>query len=355
VNLNSRSQEQNITVIASFGQSRELAFLRKGLHDSTASTSVRVDVLHHNNSIISIGRDVSMKWLQGMFKIPNNVRDKGDKGTVTIVLFGKSGAVADEPSDDRSTTAETCRNDDKIRNVNESLPVGAGGVAVVDLGVETEETAHPSSSAGVSQVNLSPVKTEPQFVAGGEAAADESRFNQARVVAANASEHETVNAEPAEAARTMTSDVDAYRRDVPTVRSGRDSEPGLQLELQVGGERTSAAGASDCRSENGRGTASGRAASSNFCSPSASTPTRSEPGMITLSDVIVGRNQPVDSPEGNARLNSLLEHATTLIASGSSNVAEARESIIRRIRRSTPPGRFLHFTGGAWYEIGKDN
>jgi hypothetical protein len=82
-----RARTQNITVGASFGACRELAFLLGSSQDDT-----RVYFPQPNNGVFSFGRDVNIRWKHGI----NAVQEKSDQGRVSIIVWGLAQNVIEE-------------------------------------------------------------------------------------------------------------------------------------------------------------------------------------------------------------------------------------------------------------------
>lgn len=88
-----RAKTQNITVGASFGACRELAFSHTSLfaHDSK---DCRVYFPQTNNGVFSFGRDVNIHWKHGINALPKEEQD--GKGRVSIILWGLVDDVIEE-------------------------------------------------------------------------------------------------------------------------------------------------------------------------------------------------------------------------------------------------------------------
>lgn len=88
-----RAKTQNITVGASFGACRELAFKRTSSF-SDNSKNCRVYFPQTNNGVFSFGRDVNIHWKHGINALPKDEQD--GKGRVSIILWGWVDDVIEE-------------------------------------------------------------------------------------------------------------------------------------------------------------------------------------------------------------------------------------------------------------------
>jgi len=112
------SLNHNICIMAAFGATRELAFLRVGSSvarndDGGAARSydepVRLYLPQPNNTAICVGRDVNIQWMSGLNSIPQDERQ--GKGTVTLYLYGRAEDVVDEPGGPPLLKLETNRSE----------------------------------------------------------------------------------------------------------------------------------------------------------------------------------------------------------------------------------------------------
>uniref|UniRef100_A0A7S4EN47 Fe2OG dioxygenase domain-containing protein n=2 Tax=Pseudo-nitzschia australis TaxID=44445 RepID=A0A7S4EN47_9STRA len=89
----SRAKTQNITVGVSFGDFRELAFLRA---DDTSDC--RLYFPQPNNGVFSFGRDVNIRWKHGINSLSNEeqVAHGINKGRVSIILWGLASNIKEE-------------------------------------------------------------------------------------------------------------------------------------------------------------------------------------------------------------------------------------------------------------------
>ena len=88
-----RAKTQNITVGASFGACRELAFKRTSPYPDD-SKDCRVYFPQTNNSVFSFGRDVNNRWYHGINALPKDEQD--GKGRISIILWGWVDDVIEE-------------------------------------------------------------------------------------------------------------------------------------------------------------------------------------------------------------------------------------------------------------------
>lgn len=88
-----RAKTQNITVGVSFGDSRELAFLRA---DDTSDC--RLYFLQPNNGVFSFGRDVNINWKHGINALSKEEQEAHgmNKGRISIILWGLANNVKEE-------------------------------------------------------------------------------------------------------------------------------------------------------------------------------------------------------------------------------------------------------------------
>mmetsp|Transcript_743 Transcript_743/g.1798 ORF Transcript_743/g.1798 Transcript_743/m.1798 type:complete len:377 (+) Transcript_743:110-1240(+) len=89
----SRAKTQNITVGVSFGDCRELAFLRAG-----DESDCRLYFPQPNNGVFSFGRDVNIHWKHGINALSKEEQeDHGiNKGRVSIILWGLTTNIKEE-------------------------------------------------------------------------------------------------------------------------------------------------------------------------------------------------------------------------------------------------------------------
>ena len=85
-----RAANQNITVGASFGCSRELAFLH-------AKTGTKIYFPQTNGMLFSFGRDANITWKHGINALSEEDQASvGGKGRVSIILWGLAGNCVEE-------------------------------------------------------------------------------------------------------------------------------------------------------------------------------------------------------------------------------------------------------------------
>ena len=85
-----RAANQNITIGASFGSSRELALLH-------AKDGSKVYFPQTNGMLFSFGRDVNINWKHGINALtPEEQNMLGGKGRISIILWGKAGNCVEE-------------------------------------------------------------------------------------------------------------------------------------------------------------------------------------------------------------------------------------------------------------------
>ena len=85
-----RAANQNITVGASFGTSRDLALLH-------AKNGTKVYFPQSNGMLFSFGRDVNIQWKHGINALSDEEQEAvGGKGRVSIILWGLAGNCVEE-------------------------------------------------------------------------------------------------------------------------------------------------------------------------------------------------------------------------------------------------------------------
>ena len=87
-----RAKSQNITVGASFGATRELAFLRAQPYDNGENCKLYFPQV--NNGVFSFGRDANILWKHGVNALPEDEQD--GKGRISIILWGLAEGVVEE-------------------------------------------------------------------------------------------------------------------------------------------------------------------------------------------------------------------------------------------------------------------
>jgi len=101
----SRAKNQNITIGASFGAMRELAFIRTEPFASSSSTDnlnrsntdgnkCKLYFPQSNNGVFSFGRDANIKWKHGINALKPSEQD--GKGRISIILWGLAKDVIEE-------------------------------------------------------------------------------------------------------------------------------------------------------------------------------------------------------------------------------------------------------------------
>lgn len=96
-----RAKNQNITVGASFGAMRELAFIRaseentrNGGDDGRGDSKCRIYFPQSNNGVFSFGRDANIRWKHGINALEPNEQD--GKGRISIILWGLAKEAIEE-------------------------------------------------------------------------------------------------------------------------------------------------------------------------------------------------------------------------------------------------------------------
>lgn len=87
-----RARLQNITVGASFGATRELAFLRAQPYENGENCKLYFPQV--NNGVFSFGRDANILWKHGVNALPEN--EQNGKGRISIILWGLAEGVVEE-------------------------------------------------------------------------------------------------------------------------------------------------------------------------------------------------------------------------------------------------------------------
>lgn len=87
-----RARNQNITIGASFGATRELAFIRA--KEYADGEKCRLYFPQTNNGVFSFGRDANILWKHGINALPPNEQD--GKGRISIILWGLASKAIEE-------------------------------------------------------------------------------------------------------------------------------------------------------------------------------------------------------------------------------------------------------------------
>lgn len=87
-----RAKRQNITVGASFGATRELAFIRAEEYKN--GDKCKIYFPQCNNGVFSFGRDANILWKHGINALP--VDEQDGKGRISIILWGLAKEAIDE-------------------------------------------------------------------------------------------------------------------------------------------------------------------------------------------------------------------------------------------------------------------
>ena len=87
-----RAKNQNITIGASFGATRELAFIRAAPQQS--GDKVKVYFPQTNNGVFSFGRDANILWKHGVNALEPS--EQTGKGRISIILWGLAQDVTEE-------------------------------------------------------------------------------------------------------------------------------------------------------------------------------------------------------------------------------------------------------------------
>jgi hypothetical protein len=87
-----RAKRQNITVGASFGATRELAFIRA--EEFKTGEKCKIYFPQCNNGVFSFGRDANILWKHGINALP--VDEQDGKGRISIILWGLAKEAIDE-------------------------------------------------------------------------------------------------------------------------------------------------------------------------------------------------------------------------------------------------------------------
>jgi len=138
-----RAKNQNITIGASFGATRELAFIRA--KEYTDGEKCKLYFPQTNNGVFSFGRDANILWKHGINALPPNEQD--GKGRISIILWGLASKAIEEDgsppllgSNGHGPHANNRRQfgDDRKRGR------GDGGGARGDRGRRDERSRHSS-------------------------------------------------------------------------------------------------------------------------------------------------------------------------------------------------------------------
>lgn len=103
-----RARSQNITIGASFGSMRELAFIRtkpyalddthsgRGVnhHNDGPENKCKLYFPQNNNGVFSFGRDANIHWKHGINALPPD--EHNGKGRISIILWGFAKNVIEE-------------------------------------------------------------------------------------------------------------------------------------------------------------------------------------------------------------------------------------------------------------------
>jgi hypothetical protein len=117
-----RARNQNITVGASFGATRELAFIRTKEYKDHGSCEgdgsgekCKLYFPQMNNGVFSFGRDANINWKHGINALPPS--EQNGKGRISIILWGNASKAIDEEgsppllgADGRGPHADNRRN-----------------------------------------------------------------------------------------------------------------------------------------------------------------------------------------------------------------------------------------------------
>ncbi|GFH60414.1 hypothetical protein CTEN210_16890 [Chaetoceros tenuissimus] len=87
-----RARNQNITIGASFGATRELAFIRAKEYDNGEKCKLYFPQV--NNGVFSFGRDANILWKHGVNALPPDEQD--GKGRISIILWGLASKAIEE-------------------------------------------------------------------------------------------------------------------------------------------------------------------------------------------------------------------------------------------------------------------
>eukprot|EP00978_Attheya_sp_CCMP212_P025748 scaffold83395_cov51-Attheya_sp.AAC.3 len=87
-----RANTQNITVGASFGATRELAFIRAKQYDDGNKCNLYFP--QTNNGVCSFGRDANILWKHGVNALPPS--EQNGMGRISIILWDSLEAVVEE-------------------------------------------------------------------------------------------------------------------------------------------------------------------------------------------------------------------------------------------------------------------
>ncbi|CAB9500396.1 expressed unknown protein [Seminavis robusta] len=92
-----RARSQNITVGVSFGEMRELAFIKAQSNQDQKKQQdpPRLYFPQTNNGVFTIGRDVNIRWKHGVNALHPEDQANG-KGRISIILWGLAKGVIDE-------------------------------------------------------------------------------------------------------------------------------------------------------------------------------------------------------------------------------------------------------------------
>lgn len=89
-----RARNQNITIGASFGATRELSFLRAKEFADAEGSKCKLYFPQVNNGVFSFGRDANILWKHGVNALPPEEQD--GKGRISIILWGLATDVIEE-------------------------------------------------------------------------------------------------------------------------------------------------------------------------------------------------------------------------------------------------------------------
>jgi len=353
--------DRNITAIATFGATREYAFVRTtrghggGSPEPAPSSPVRLYLPQHNNSGVSFCRDVNLKWMRGHNDVLEEDRNREGMGTISFILYGTSSAVAggnrwsparlnaghnskpDKKNDRSRTTALDSTSEDAQ---SEALPGrGESGswsgceeqlITDVCIGDSNEAVA----SVAVVQTPLATLITQP------EAATTVSNNPGSRADSSLAGGSEVISQESTKTAGAGEKSGICSIIDTQTAAPSRASNSMSETMTSVPSHVS-------------------RSTRHNQLVPPTCIGIVKE---LNCNDVLCSRGSasaPIHENPGNIKLSEMVEEYGKVIAENAQSLPLEYFAtiIVKRIREAQPPGRFLKLVGvghdgRCWYDIG---
>mmetsp|Transcript_23598 Transcript_23598/g.55913 ORF Transcript_23598/g.55913 Transcript_23598/m.55913 type:complete len:368 (+) Transcript_23598:46-1149(+) len=144
----SRAKTQNITVGVSFGDNRELAFMR-----ADDASDCRLYFPQTNNGAFSFGRDVNIHWKHGINALSKDEQEAHgiNKGRISVILWGLATNVKEEANSPSLLGADgkgphAAKNNNKYNS--KSKRKGGRGKPLQQKGGTTEST---NSKKGITK------------------------------------------------------------------------------------------------------------------------------------------------------------------------------------------------------------